>query len=90
MLGMLTHIAVQRQRRMEQKLRLSEELLDSVVSNLPGGVYRRVLTPEGSYHYPFANKAVHDLFGLDDTLARVVTYVPCYDAEFRLETEALT
>ena len=49
--------------RMEAALRESEERLQSMASNIPGGIFRRVLKLDGSVTYPFVSDRHRELFG---------------------------
>lgn len=51
--------------RIEDRLREQEELLSAVVTNLPGGVYRRVLSPDGRVTIPFFRGAIAAEMGID-------------------------
>ena len=58
-------IDVTERKRAEQALQESEERLKSVTDNLPGGVYRRVRTADGTISYPFVSEGFGRIFGID-------------------------
>jgi PAS domain S-box-containing protein len=47
--------------RIESELRETEQRLQSIAENIPGGVFRRVLRPDGSIDYPYLSAGA---FGL--------------------------
>jgi PAS domain S-box-containing protein len=53
------------QRRLaEAALRESQERFKSITSNVPGVVYRRVMTPGGDLHYPYISEGVKSIYGM--------------------------
>lgn len=55
---------VTEQKRAEEVLRDTEQRLQSIVNNLPGGLFRRVLHPDGRITFPFSTDYLARLFGL--------------------------
>lgn len=51
--------------RIEDRLREQEALLSAVVTNLPCGVFRRVLAPDGTVSIPFFRGALAGEMGID-------------------------
>jgi diguanylate cyclase (GGDEF)-like protein/PAS domain S-box-containing protein len=51
--------------RAKEALQKSEERLRSISANLPGIVYRRVLKPDGTIHFPFVSDKAREMFGMD-------------------------
>ncbi len=49
----------------EEALRESEEQLQSMATNVPGAVFRRVRQADGSVSYPFVSNRHRELFGID-------------------------
>jgi PAS domain S-box-containing protein len=60
---------VTRQRRMEQAVRDSEQLLKQLTSGVPGGIFQLRRSTEGSYHLDFISVGVRRLLSLDDDAA---------------------
>ena len=52
-------------RRREEALRSHEEMLQSIAANLPGSVFRGVLSAEGRISFPFVSDGLERVFGLD-------------------------
>ncbi len=52
------------QKRAEEVLRETEQRLQSIVNNLPGGLFRRVLHPDGRITFPFSTDYLARRFGL--------------------------
>jgi len=52
------------QKRAEEVLRETEQRLQSIVNNLPGGLFRRVLHPDGRITFPFSTDYLSRRFGL--------------------------
>ena len=52
-------------KRAEETLREREERLRTLTANLPGGIIRRVLKPDGALHYDFASEGIREVFGID-------------------------
>lgn len=52
------------QRQAEQALRETEERLASIAANLPGGVFRRVLHPDGSMSFPYSSEYMEREYGI--------------------------
>ena len=52
------------QKRAEEVLRETEQRLQNIVSNLPGGLFRRVLHPDGRITFPFSTDYLARRFGL--------------------------
>ena len=50
-------------RRAEDALRDSQEQIQGIAANLPGAIYRRVLEPDGSVHYPFLSEGYEAALG---------------------------
>ncbi|MCC6918107.1 MAG: PAS domain-containing protein [Alphaproteobacteria bacterium] len=53
--------------RAQDALRESEERIRSITANLPGGIFRRVLHPDGRITYPFTTGGVVRWYGMDTT-----------------------
>ncbi|MCH9019543.1 MAG: PAS domain S-box protein [Proteobacteria bacterium] len=49
----------------EKAFRESEARLRSIAANVPGAIFRRVHTPDGTSHYEFLSAAYKELFGHD-------------------------
>ena len=49
----------------EEKLHENELRLTAITDNLPGGLYRRVLHPDGSISYPYLSEEFCRLLGID-------------------------
>ncbi|MCX7354956.1 MAG: PAS domain-containing protein [Alphaproteobacteria bacterium] len=52
------------QKRAEEVLRQTEQRLQSIVNNMPGGLFRRVLHPDGRITFPFSTDYLARRFGL--------------------------
>ncbi|MHB1219735.1 MAG: PAS domain-containing protein [Alphaproteobacteria bacterium] len=52
------------QRLAEQALRETEERLASIAANLPGGVFRRVLHPDGKMSFPYSSEYMEREYGI--------------------------
>ncbi len=70
MVGMIMDISARK--RSEVLLKLAEvawqenqELLDTIMANLPGGVFRCLYAPDGSVTFAYASDAYQDLLGLN-------------------------
>jgi PAS domain S-box-containing protein len=59
-----TFADVTESRRTAARLRESEQRFASIVANLPGVVYRRVLARDGTLSYPFVSPQTRDLLGI--------------------------
>jgi signal transduction histidine kinase len=55
-------------RRSEAARRESEELLEEITDQIPGVVYRFILTPDGDRSMPFVSRPVRDIFGVDPAI----------------------
>ena len=60
---------VTRQRRMEQAVRDSEQLLKQLTAGVPGGIFQLRRSNEGSYHLDFISVGVRRLLALSDDAA---------------------
>lgn len=57
----------------EEALRESERRLESVAENMPGGMFQRVLHPDGRIEYPYLSARAHGLAGVyPDDVDRMV------------------
>lgn len=52
------------QRQAEEALRVTEERLASIATNLPGGVFRRVMHPDGTMSFPYSSEYMEREFGI--------------------------
>lgn len=52
------------QRLAEQALRETEERLASIATNLPGGVFRRIMHPDGTMSFPYSSEYMEREFGI--------------------------
>jgi PAS domain S-box-containing protein len=56
---------ITQRKRAEQKLRESEQRLQSIMANTPGTVYQFVSRPDGSVEIPFVNEGCRELFEME-------------------------
>ena len=50
---------------METALRQSESRFRRMAANIPGMVYQFVLSPDGSFHFPFVSEGCREFYGVD-------------------------
>jgi PAS domain S-box-containing protein len=55
---------ISQRRQVEAALRESQERFRSITANVPGVVYRRVMTPQGDFHYPYISEGVKSIYDM--------------------------
>ena len=63
-------IDITERKRVESKLSAAERQFQTVVANVPGVVYRRVLHPDGRISYPYISEGAKWLLGFDAAVLR--------------------
>jgi PAS domain S-box-containing protein len=63
-------IDITERKRIEAKLSVTERQFETIVANIPGVVYQRVLHPDGSISYPYVSEGAKWLLGFDAALLR--------------------
>jgi PAS domain S-box-containing protein len=63
-------IDITERKRVETKLRATERQFQTIVANVPGVVYRRILHPDGRISYPYLSEGVKRLLGVDAEAVR--------------------
>jgi PAS domain S-box-containing protein len=58
-------IDITERKRIEAKLSTTERQFETVVANVPGVVYQRILHPDGRISYPYISEGVKWLLGVD-------------------------
>jgi signal transduction histidine kinase/PAS domain-containing protein len=56
-------IDITERKRVETRLSVAERQFQTIVANIPGVVYRRVLQPDGRLSYPYISKGIKPLLG---------------------------
>ncbi|MBI4183221.1 MAG: EAL domain-containing protein [Proteobacteria bacterium] len=57
-------IEIEERKRVERALRESQERTESIAANLPGVIFRRILSPDGRVSYPYVSPRVSEYLNL--------------------------
>jgi len=80
----LAAVVIEHHRRAEA-LQTAEHQFASLAANLPGVIYRRVVTSDGEIYYTYISEGARDLFGVspEDVLADPNALFECHGPEYR-------